>query len=75
MPSGYYIYARLCDELTKNPIGESISFSSITPTGHYNISYLIGYGNIGESYVLKTNSNYTLTGYEAIFDWSADAYT
>ncbi len=73
MPGGCHIYARLCEELTKNPIGGILSFTAPTSVGNYIITYPSGYGNIGESYLLKTHSSYTLAGYEAIFDWSADA--
>lgn len=74
LPGGCYIYASLCDENTKNPIGGYISFSGPTSVGSYNISYPVGYGNVGDCYVLRTNSSYSLTGYECIFDWNADAY-
>ena len=74
MPSGHYIYARLCEAVTKANASGIASFSGTTAPGNYNYTYSSGYGGLGESYVIKVTSSYSLTGFEVIFDWNADAY-
>jgi len=75
MPAGRYIYARLCEAVTKANASGIASFSGTTAPGNYNYTYSSGYGGLGESYVIKVTSSYSLTGFEVIFDWNADAYT
>lgn len=74
MPAGRYIYARLCEAVTKANASGIASFSGTTVAGNYNYTYSNGYGGLGESYVIKVYSNYSLTGFEVIFDWNADPY-
>lgn len=74
MPGGYYIYARLCEAVTKANASGMATFSGTTAAGNYNYTYSTGYGGLGESYVIKVMSSYSLTGLEVIFDWNADPY-
>lgn len=71
MPGGEYIYSRLCEAVTKANASGIASFSGTTAPGNYNYTYS---GGLGESYVIKVTSSYSLTGFEVIFDWNADAY-
>ena len=73
MPGGKYIYSRLYT-LAEVKASNVATFSGVTAVGNYNYSYLSGYGTNGHSYKLKCNSSYSLTGYWATFDWSANPY-
>lgn len=73
MPGGDYIYSRLYTPL-HTQASNYASFSGVTPVGSYNYSYLSGFGGSGQSYVIKSNSSYTLTGYWVKLDWSANPY-
>lgn len=73
MPSGNYIYSRLYT-LALSQASNYASFSGSTSPGNYNYSYKAGYGSTNQSYKLKTNSSYSVTGYEVKFDWSANPH-
>lgn len=73
MPSGYYIYSRLYTP-SYYKASDLARFSGVTSVGNYNYSYLPGYGGSGQSYVIKSNSSYSLTGYWVKLDWSANPY-
>jgi hypothetical protein len=78
MPGGRYIYSRLYtvpnDSSSSQPASSLASFSKTTSAGQYNYSYNSGCGGSGQSYKLKTNSSYTLSGAWATFYWSANPY-
>ena len=77
MPSGKYIYSRLyyydVQPSPSGPVSSLASFNHTTSPGNYNYSYTSSNGSSGNSYRLKTNSNYSVQ-YTAYFDWSANAY-
>ena len=73
IPSGHYIYSRLYTQSTHIKASNYASFSGPTSQGHYNYSYLSGYGGAGQGYCLKTNSSWNVS-YEASFDWSANPF-
>ncbi len=72
LPDGKYIYSRLYTQ-THNMASNYATFSGPTAQGHYNYSYLSGYGGSGQPYCLKTNSDWNVA-YEAKFDWSSNPY-
>lgn len=71
IPSGKYIYTRLYSGTNK--ASDYASFNQKTAVGNYNYNYLPGYGGAGQSYRLKTNSNWYVN-YDAQIDWSANPY-
>lgn len=56
-----------------NKASDYASFNQKTAVGNYNYNYLPGYGGAGQSYRLKTNSNWYVD-YDAQIDWSANPY-
>jgi|GEM_PF-3581857 len=68
-PYSSYIYARAYTQNKSSAAGNLASFS--TAAYGYSYSYYSGYGGIGETYYLKSNSSYSSLGASVSFKWHA----
>ena len=71
IPSSYYVYSRLYLKSPRTAASDSASFSQVNSSG-YDYWFWDGYGENGQQFVLKSNSNLSVY-YSATFNFSANA--